>query len=1222
MVRQRVLGLVISILFFCTTFFFFPFSIRADSTKLVKIISKDPSVVELCFANGIPIFETYETFYLAQIKEQDEDILKNLSLQYEIILDANKIKFGNYELISNEEKSFIYPEGLSINQSYPNKQLYFVQFVGPIKQDWKDILTQNDIGIGFSIDRFGLIVQTNNTSIEFLKSLRFVKAVGILPDQCKISSLTDMSQEKIDLEIITMLHFNLKELQDSLHDPLAEYFYDETSVNGTLVIMNLPTSLFPKVIENQDIIMVNPKGKPLIYNAEAAQVMNINDSSDQNQISGLKGEGEIVGVADTGLSSGDIPTLHPAFAGKIVATYPSSGTYPADGWYDLNGHGTHVCGSILGSGAGDVSPYSPRYKGMAPDARLVFQCINSTYGNNSIYTILNDAYNSGARIHSNSWSNQNNSWGQYDIDASSIDQLMWEHMDMQVLFAAGNSRSSSQYGIWPPANNGTHTLTNFCGAKNGITVGASQNNKPSYFFNRMSSFSSLGPTHDGRIKPDVIAPGNTIRSTYAQGYYNPSPPPVALWTSTYTSMSGTSMATPITAGALSLIRENFRKTYQIPPADIPASLLKATVINGCNTSNVFDYQGYSGGPELFLSRNNYISGYGRVDIKNSTFPSDKSWMFYNEYSSNGTRGLKQGELIKRYYVYVPQTSQPLKATLAWTDMPGTACTYTYDPTVDPVTHRVKGNIPNDYYDPTPELVNDLDITISKYDSTSEQFVGNLFDPNGFSTNMASSSILNPYDVVNNVEVVNIQNPTVGVYEIEISAFRSGIQSDSAHSFRQPFSLVVSGSTISTAFPPSTPFSITGKTTCTSNELSWNEAFNGKDPVSFFRIKRITITGPNAGATETYQVPESVHTYSDTNITVGTEYFYYLQAITTKGMISDNSMGITLGLIVPPGTSSFYPPTIRPTNVVLYWSAAKHGTCPVKGYYLYRSPISGQLGTLISPLIPMTQPASIVTPVEPGETWYYSIVAVDTHYFAGKPSKQIKVLIPFDQTETVLTVEASKKELCQGDALTIKIVIYNKSVVDTDSLKFTFAPSSDISFKGSDRLTGVTMPSGGVEFLIGKLSAKSTYTFSLFCQQNGTVQWERSTHLLFVLADTKEVLNQEELTLLLKKCGGGDNQGSIGISAKVLNLVTDPSTGERYLPFGEELKLFLEFSGGSGPYTIKINWGDGQNESKKVTKLEPMNLTHKYESKGTMTIQIELTDSAGNVKKISFSVNVK
>jgi hypothetical protein len=838
---------------------------------------------------------------------------------------------------------------------------------------------------------------------------------------------------------------------------------------------------------------------------------------------------------------------------------------------------------------------------MAPDAKLVFQAIFYTsYGNNPIYSIIQDAYNAGARIHSNSWSNSYD-WGQYDTYTRFFDQYMWDNMDFQLLFAAGNDRQNPQYYPWPPSNNGTHCLTNFSGSKNCIAVGASQNNKTGYTPNRMAVFSSIGPTHDGRIKPDVIAPGNYIRSSVRTGGYG--------------NMSGTSMATPITAGSLALIRENFRKTYQLPPSEIPSSLLKATMINGCNTTDVYDHPNYAGGPQLFLSRTNYVSGYGRVDIKNSIFPSNKNWLFYNEYASDKSRGLKQGELIKKYYINVSRVDQPLKATLVWTDMPGTACVSTP---------------PFDYYDPTPELVNDLDITITKYNppdpniyaGPTEQYVGNRFDPNGFSTNLASSGILNPYDMVNNVEVVNIQNPTEGVYEIEVSALRSTIQSDAAHGFRQPFSLVVSGPAIDTTDIPYAPLSVTGKTTCSSNELSWKDGLPLKDPISFFRITRITITGPDAGATTTFQVPGTVHQYSDKNISIGTEYFYYIQAINDKDMISDHSTGIQLGLIIPPGATGFYTPVVRPTNVVLYWSTPKPGTCPIQGYYLYKSSTEGMLGVLISPLIPKEQPAFADMSVSQGETLYYTVIAIDINGITGALSKQLKVTIPKDQTETVLSIEASKKELCHGDDVTVKIVINNKSAVETDSLKLTFNPSGDVAFKGSDRLTGVTNPSGAIEFLIGKLPANSTYTFSIFCQQSGSVQLERSTHLLFTLADTKEVLNQEELTLLLKKCGGGNNQGSLGISVKVLNIVTDPSTGERYLPFEEALKLTLELSGGAGPYQLSINWGDGKSETKKFTTLEPLTLSHKFDSKGTMNIQIELTDSAGNAKKISFTVSVK
>lgn len=1202
--KRRIIGLAISILFFCVTFLNSPFSINADSTKLVKIISKDPSIVGLCFANGISIIETYETFFLTQIQDQQEEIIKELGFQYEIIPDSNKIKFGGYEFISKDDKTFSYPNQLDPMNTTQEKHLYIVQCIGPIKQEWKDVLNQFSIITAYSMDQFGLLIQTNYSTAMILKTNRFIKAIGMFPDTCKISPMIDLTQEKADLEIVTTPHFLIDSLQDSLQDPFAQYYYAETSSNGSLAIINLSSILIPKLVKNQDIILINPKGKPLEYNAEASQVLNINDNADQNQISGLKGAGEIVGVADTGLSSGNAATIHPAFknptfADKVVATYP------ATGWGDANGHGTHVCGSILGTGAGDVSPYAPRYKGMAPEAKLVFQNAWTSYGNNPIYTILHDAYNSGARIHSNSWSNQNNSWGQYDTDAMSIDQLMWDHMDMQVLFAAGNSRSNSQYGVWPPANNGTHTLTNFCGAKNGITVGASQNKNTGYFFNRMAYFSSVGPTHDGRIKPDVIAPGHQIRSTYYGWVYLPP------WTrsNTYRSMSGTSMATPITAGSLTLIRECFRKTYGLPSSEIPASLIKASMINGCNTSNVYDDVSYNAGPQLFLSRTNYISGFGRVDVKNSTFPSDKNWIFYNEYASNGTRGLKQGELSKKYYIYSYKNDQPFKATLVWTDMPGTACSYNFV--------SGKGMVPDDYYDPTPELVNDLDITIRKYNSTSELYIGNQFDPTGFSQNLPSVS----YDSVNNVEVINIQNPSLGVYEIEVSSYRKNIQSDAAHNFRQPYSLVVSGAGIVTTNPPPPPISIHGNTTCGSNELGWTEGFTYNNHAVSYRITRIAITGPNAGETRTFELPATQLTYSDSAITIGIEYFYYIQAINDKGMISDNSTGIQLGLIIPPKAISFYPPLVRSSSVVLYWNIPWHGTCPIGGFYVYRSNTNNNPGALISQLLPPSQLAFADTSIHQGETWYYSVVTVDTHGFVSDPSRQIKVTIPFDQTNASLSAILSKQELCQGDSFTIKITLNNHSATQTNSLKVTFLPTQEINYKNSDKLTGIQMQNGSIEFNIGVLPALGNFTFSLFCQQDGVIQFEKSIKQFLVLSDQNGTIDQTEFSLYLKKCGGG-NQGSINISSKVLNLSTDPETGERYIKQNEELKLLIEFSGGVAPYQLKISWGDGASDVKKLTNTDPLTLKHTYSSNGTMNIQIEITDSSGSVKSISFIIKVK
>lgn len=79
----------------------------------------------------------------------------------------------------------------------------------------------------------------------------------------------------------------------------------------------------------------------------------------------------------------------------------------------------------------------------------------------------------------------------------------------------------------------------------------------------LASFSSRGPAADGRIKPDIVAPGHTIYSAYSDGtkYSHQCGGEVGEPGSTVTTMSGTSMATPIAAGVAALARQYFEKGW-------------------------------------------------------------------------------------------------------------------------------------------------------------------------------------------------------------------------------------------------------------------------------------------------------------------------------------------------------------------------------------------------------------------------------------------------------------------------------------------------------------------------------------------------------------------------------------------------------------------------------------------------------------------------------------
>jgi hypothetical protein len=216
-------------------------------------------------------------------------------------------------------------------------------------------------------------------------------------------------------------------------------------------------------------------------------------------------------------------------------------------WSDKNGHGTHVVGTALGNGVNSgadpsTNNYAGSYAGVAPKANLVFQSnantngtLFSTSGDFNVadfHTLYRQAYNSGARIHSNSWGAA--VAGAYNADSRALDRFTWENQDMLVIFAAGNSGVDiGGNGVVDPDSIGSPGT-----AKNSMTVGAMENNRPAITATwgnsygapintdrkadntaGMAAFSSRGPCDDTagpsgerRVKPDISAPGTYISS--------------------------------------------------------------------------------------------------------------------------------------------------------------------------------------------------------------------------------------------------------------------------------------------------------------------------------------------------------------------------------------------------------------------------------------------------------------------------------------------------------------------------------------------------------------------------------------------------------------------------------------------------------------------------------------------------------------------------------------
>jgi serine protease AprX len=306
----------------------------------------------------------------------------------------------------------------------------------------------------------------------------------------------------------------------------------------------------------------------------------------------LNGAGEIGGLADSGLDTGVLATIHPDLNGRVIAL---PGMLQPD-TADL-GHGTHVAGIIAGNGFQSQLAGAPTV-GIAPAAFLVPQPL----GGAVLIRNLMLAYRAGVRCHNNSWGVTAVTQNVYNATRSEqLDRFLFTHPDMLVVFAAGNEETDAG-----PADGALdmnwldpHTV-----AKNILCVGASENvrngsgsagnyqaNYPGRFnhanftpaaaggaystsdnASEVALFSSRGVVNTtglvstGRVRPSLVAPGTNIVSLHSRLVAAPAgsvAPPAPLAGNDYRIGTGSSMAAPHVTGAGLLARQFYRSFFRL-----------------------------------------------------------------------------------------------------------------------------------------------------------------------------------------------------------------------------------------------------------------------------------------------------------------------------------------------------------------------------------------------------------------------------------------------------------------------------------------------------------------------------------------------------------------------------------------------------------------------------------------------------------------------------------
>jgi hypothetical protein len=773
-----------------------------------KIKVNDPALAKQIAAQGGKLLADYGSYQVYELSQVGPGLLANQHVELRDEYNVIQLNAAPLDTTKPEVKALRKPAG-----SFQGKRMHLIHFVGPVQPQWRDELEAAGVKIISYIPQNAYLVYGDSQGIAQVQKLAgaasHIQWEGAYQDDYKIHPAArnvdkqgnprQIGTEMFSIQLVGDPEANGGTLQLLDQLKLEPFQYQDHVQHYINIVAHLSAIDLQKIAARPDVISIHPYFPPKMADERQDQIvadhLSGNAPTGPGYLSWLAsrgftqseftGSGLVVDVADSGLDNGTTRPNHfglytggsLSVGSRVVYNHLEGTSSSSSVLKGCDGHGTinaHIIGGYDNSSGfpfADTSGYHYGL-GVCPYVKLGSSVILDNAGNwlyPTLYNLVADAYDGGARISNNSWGAPGSD-GAYDMDSQAYDFLVRDaelsysshpvngNQEMIIVFSAGNEGLA-----------GAQTVSSPSTAKNVISVGAADNVQPfggadgggigdseASSANEIASFSSRGPCTDGRHKPDLMAPGTHVSGGVAQAL-NPGPTgtadpcfdlgvdggPNGLFfpdgQQFYTASSGTSHAAPCVVGGCALLWQFFLNFYSHAPS--PA-MTKAYLMNSAR----------------------YLTG----TTANDTLWSDSQGMGEMDLglAFDGTPRILRDELAldlftasgqtRTYTGVISDSSKPFRVTVAWTDAPGSTTGGAYN--------------------------NDLDLTVTVN--------GNTYNGNVFSG--AYSATGGSADLVDNVESVFLPAGTSGSFVVTVTA--ANINSDgvpgNSTALDQDYALVV------------------------------------------------------------------------------------------------------------------------------------------------------------------------------------------------------------------------------------------------------------------------------------------------------------------------------------------------------------------------------------------------------------------------------------------------